>query len=299
MRILIVGGGGMVGGDAAIRLQSLGHDVEIASRSAPQATTPMAKMPFHTLDYVNDTPDAAWLGGYDAIVFAAGNDIRHIPKDGDPDKHWHRVNSEAVPAFAKAAKAAGVKTFILIGSFYPQAAPHLLGKIPYVDSRDAADRGTRALADDSFKVIVLNAPYIIGHVDGLVQPGFTAFVNWATGKSPVPRFMIPGGVNVITATTLTDAIVGALNGGQNGKAYLIGDENLSFQDYFGGYFRHAGDANPLEVRNEEHPFARDASIFWGRGNDLFYDPDPAEVAELGYRRNDVDRAQKEIVEAYK
>jgi nucleoside-diphosphate-sugar epimerase len=300
MNILVVGGTGMVGGDAAIRLKSMGHNVEIASRKPAAETTPMATMPFHAIDYVNDTPDKELLSRFDVVVFAAGNDVRHIPRDGNAHDHWDRVNSKAVPAFAALAKAAGVKIFILIGSFYPQAAPQLIERNAYVASRLAADEGVRALADDSFRAITLNAPYIIGHVEGLVQPGAQAFVLWATGRLPqIPRFTIPGGVNVISTTTLTDAIVGAIERGQNGKAYLIGDQNMTYQDYFGGYFRAAGDTEPLEVRDEEHPFASHDSVLAGRGSSIYYEPDPAEVSELGYRRNDVARTFAQIVAAYR
>jgi dihydroflavonol-4-reductase len=300
MRILVVGGTGMVGGDAAIRLNSLGHEVEIGARKPAPDTTAMASMPFHVVNYVNDTPDVALLSRFDAVLFAAGNDVRHIPRDDDPDAHWARVNSQAIPAFAAAAKAAGVKVFVLIGSFYPQAAPQLLGRNAYVDSRLAADKGVRALADEDFRAVVLNAPFIIGHVDGLDQPGARAYAHWALGRLPqIPRWTIAGGVNVISTSTLTDAIVGALERGQNGKAYLIGDRNMSFQDYFGSYLRAAGDAAPLEVRDAPHPLLGGAAILAGRGSTIYYEPDPAEVAELDYRRDDVDRTIDEIVAAYR
>jgi nucleoside-diphosphate-sugar epimerase len=300
MRIVVVGGTGMVGGDAAIRLRSLGHEVEIGARKPAAETTAMATMPFHTVDYVNDEPDTDMLARFDAVLFAAGNDVRHIPRDGNPDAHWDRVNAQAVPAFAAAAKRAGVGVFILIGSFYPQAAPHLLGRNAYVDSRLAADEGVRALADERFRVVVLNAPFIIGHVDGLDQPGARAYADWALGRLPqIPRWTIAGGVNVISTTTLSDAIVGALDRGRSGKAYLIGDRNMSFQAYFGSYLRAAGDTAPLDVRDEPHPLLGDSAILAGRGSTIYYEPDPAEVAELAYRRDDVDRTIDEIVAAYR
>ncbi|RYG29016.1 MAG: NAD(P)-dependent oxidoreductase, partial [Burkholderiales bacterium] len=227
MRILIVGGTGMVGGDAALRLADLGHDVTIASRKPLPGGSRLGDMPFERVDYVNDAADMAMLARFDAVVFAAGNDVRHKPKDAERDDWWAKANSLSIPRFAEAARDAGVQHFILIGSFYPQAAPQLLGKNAYVDSRAAADEGVRALADDSFRAIVLNAPYIVGHVEGLEQPGARRFTDWALGRKDAPKTAIPGGVNVISTSTLTDAIVGALERGQNGKAYLIGDQNMS------------------------------------------------------------------------
>ena len=40
MKILIVGGTGLIGGHAALHLQSLGHEITIAARNPPPAATP-------------------------------------------------------------------------------------------------------------------------------------------------------------------------------------------------------------------------------------------------------------------
>jgi nucleoside-diphosphate-sugar epimerase len=296
MKILVVGGTGLIGGHAALRLKSVGHDVEITARKPAAAGSALTELPFHRIDYVNEPADHDLLARFAAVVFAAGNDVRHIPRDGDEDTHWRRANSEAVPRVLAAAKQAGVRHAILIGSFYPQAAPHLIAKNSYIASRLAADEGARALADETFHVVVLNAPFVIGHVPGLVVPVCQAMANWALGRIPgVERFAVAGGVNVISTDTLTDAIVGALAHGRNGKAYLIGDENLTFRDYFGLFFKAAGDLDPLDVRDQEHPFLPDSAILAGRGRTIFYETLPAEVAELNYRQHDVARTIAMIV----
>lgn len=300
MRILIAGGTGMVGGDAALRLADLGHEVTIGARKPLAGESRLAAMPFVRVDYVNDEPDAAMLARFDAVIFAAGNDPRHVPGGEDVQGWWHKANTLAVPRYAKAARDAGVRHFVLIGSFYPQAAPHLLGTNAYIDSRLGADEGVRALASDTFHVVVLNAPFIVGHVDGVEQPGARAYTDWAMGRLPqVPLAMIPGGVNVISAASLTDAIVGALDRGTNGKAYLVGDENMTFKAYLETYFRAAGNPVDLALQDESHPMLGEGSVLGGIGSTLWYDPDPAEVAQLGYRRNDVARAIAEIVDAYR
>lgn len=290
----------MVGGDAALRLADMGHEVTLASRKPLSGESRLASMPFERVDYVNEEPDAGMLSRFDAVIFAAGNDPRHVPKGETVDNWWRKANTLAVPRFARAARDAGVRHFILIGSFYPQAAPHLLGANPYIDSRLGADEGVRALASEAFHVVVLNAPFIVGHVEGVVQPGAQAYTNWACGKMPqVPLTMIPGGVNVISTATLTDAIVGALERGENGKAYLVGDENLTFKQYLEMYFRAAGNPVDLVLDETPHPMLGTGSVLGGIGSTLWYDPDPTEVEQLGYRRNDVERAIGELVDAYR
>lgn len=299
MKILIVGGTGMIGAHAALRLRDAGHAVVIAARKpAPEGSAP-AQLPFKALDYVNDTPDTAWLSQFDAVVFTAGNDVRHVPEGSSMDAHWERANSEAVPRFLAQVKAAGVPQAILIGSFYPQAAPHLVAGNPYIASRKAADERSRALADDTFRIVSLNAPIVLGHVPGVPTPAYEAYVLWAQGLLPgAERFAIAGGCNVIGCDTLTDAIVAALDRGRNGKAYLIGDENLTWKRYLELFLEAVGDTTPLEVRDQEHPLLPDFMLFAGRGGSIYYDVDPVDMEELGYRRNDVARTAKLIADAY-
>jgi len=298
MKILVVGGAGMIGGHAALHLKARGHEVTIAGRNPPAAGTPLGELPFLRVDYVAMEYDRAALAGFDALVFAAGNDIRHVP-EGTDDAHWEAVNTIGVPRFFEAAKAAGIGRAVNVGSFYPQAAPALIETNAYVRSRKGADDGVSALANGDFRAMSINAPFVLGSVPGLVVPMFAAYVAFAEGKlASIPEFVPPGGTNFISTRSLSEAIEGGLECGETGASYLVGDENLSFQDYFGGFFEAVGRDKP-PVRDEEHPMLPDSALFFGRGNMLYYEPDAATVALLGYRRNDVTPAIREIVAQYR
>ena len=300
MNILVVGGTGLIGGHAALHLTALGYRVTIAARKPPAANTPLAQLPFLALDYIADAENPKPLIGYDALVFAAGNDVRHVPPGGDEASHWQRANVEGVPRFFASAREAGIGCAVHIGSFYPQAAPHLVERNAYVRGRKLADQGVRALASDTFRVCSLNAPFVSGTVSGLVVPGLQAHANYALGRIPqIPPFAMPGGVNFISTQSLSEAVAGALARCENGKAYLIGDENLSFADYFGTLFEAGGRAEPLPVLDQEHPMLPDSVLYAGRGGTVYYEPDPTETALLGYRRNDMRRTLREIVEFYR
>lgn len=299
MNILIVGGTGLIGGHAALHLAALGHRVTLAARRPAAAGTPLGELPFLAIDYLAGDHRAA-LRVFDAVVFAAGNDIRHLPPGGDEAAHWQRANVEGVPRFFAQARDAGVRRAVLIGSFYPQAAPALVERSAYVRGRKLADEGARALAAVDFQVCSLNAPFVAGVVPGLVVPGLKAHANYALGRIPgIPAFAMPGGVNFISTLSLSEAVAGALARGENGKAYLVGDENLSFLDYFGTYFEAAGRTEPLPVIDQEHPLLPDLALYAGRGGTVYYEPDPEETALLGYRRNDMRRCLREIVEFYR
>lgn len=299
MKILVVGGTGLIGGHAALHLAELGHPVTIAARKPAANTTPMARLPLLQGDYLADDFPAEKLAGFDTLIFAAGNDIRHVPPGTDEAAHWQRANIEGVPNFFRKARDAGIGQAIYIGSFYPQAAPQTIEKSSYVRGRKLADDGARALNTRDFRVCSINAPFVAGIVPGLVVPGFAAHVAYAQGRIPqVPAFAPPGGVNFISTTSLSEAIAGALVRGEPGRAYLVGDENLSFAEYFGEFFHAAGRKEPLDVVDREHPLLPDSVLYAGRGASIYYEPNPEEVNLLGYRRNDVRRTLQEIAGYY-
>lgn len=297
MKILIVGGTGLIGGRAAIHLSNLGHDITIASRNPPGADTPMAAMPFLQGNYIEDDFTTEQLAGFDALVFAAGQDTRHVAPGTDAAAHWERGNVEAVPRFFERARDSGIGTAVYIGSFYPQAAPHLVAGNPYISARERTDIAVRALNRPDFRVVSLNPPFMIGTVPGIALKGFQRLTDFAQGKLPdIPLQAPPGGVNYMSIQSLAEAIAGALERGEGGKAYLVGDENISFHDYFQRYFRAVGNDSPIPLVDEPHPLAGN---FAGHGGTIYFDPDPQEAAFLGYSLGVMDRTIGEITAQYR
>lgn len=298
MKILIVGGTGMIGGHAALHLKGEGHEVTLAARKPAAASTPMASLPTVLGDYTKGDFREKDLAPFDAILFAAGNDIRHIPKDVDEQAFWERTQIRGVPEFVAAAGRAGVRRVVQLGSYYHQVMPHLIDENSYVRARHLADEGARALATADFNVSTLNPPSIVGAIPGVPARRYETLVAWAKGERPdIPDFAPAGGTNYMSVRSLCEAISGAFRNAESGRAYLIGDENLTFRQFFQKIFDAVGSKRVLVERNEEHPLLPDAFIVPGRGKILAYEPDPAETALLGYRRGDIDRAVAEVVAA--
>lgn len=298
MKILIVGGTGMIGGHAAAYLQAQGNAVTLAARKPAPAGTPMASMPVLVGDYSRGTFTERDLEPFDAIVFAAGQDIRHIPKGADEADFWRVMQIEGVPNFAALAKRAGVRRFVQLGSYYHQVMPHLVETNAYVRARSLADEGARAHASAGFNVSTLNPPSIVGAIPGIPARRYETLTAWAKGERPeIPDYAPAGGTNYMSVRSLSEAIWGALQRAESGRAYLIGDANLTFRDFFQKIFDAVGSERRLVERDEEHPLLPDAFIVPGRGVVLAYEPDPADTALLGYRRGDVDRAVAEVVAA--
>ena len=298
MKILVVGGSGALGGHAALHLASKGHQVTIGARNRPHPDTPMAAMPFLQGDYVAGDFTPERLRGFDWVLFAAGNDPRHVPPGDDFEAHLYKANHEAVPAFFAACREAGIKRAVQLGSYYHQAAPALVAGNRYIQSRKAACEGARREGRPGFDVISVNAPFMVGSVPGLASAIFQPYVQWAKGQIPIEPFGPAGGTNFMSFRSLSEAIEGAFERGEPGTAYLVGDEDLSFAQYFQLFFEAAGNPAKVGERDEEHPMLPDIAIPQGRGNWVRVDPDPTDVARLGYRRGDIRNAIGDLVEQF-
>jgi dihydroflavonol-4-reductase len=294
-KILVVGGTGLTGAHAALHLKSAGHNVTLQSRSVP---TLECLQDFEHIagNYVDDSLSVDALRGFDQLVFAAGADIRQLPPGEDDAAFFDRVNTQAIPRFFSRARDAGITKAVYIGTYYPQVAPARIEDSAYVRSRHLADEGLRALNTESFNVCSLNAPFILGYVPGMTLPHLEVLVQYAAGRlDGVPQLAPAGGVNHISSKSMSEAIEGALERGVGGKAYLVGDENLSWKDYLQMYFEAVGNPTDLEVTTDEHPLFPDMILYAGRNAVISYEPDNG---ELGYSRNNVRATIDQLVQAY-
>jgi nucleoside-diphosphate-sugar epimerase len=289
MKVLVVGGTGLIGGEIALYLQKAGHHVTIMSRK-PTAVPGLADMPFLQGDYISDDFSDGRLKGFDWLVFSAAADIRNLPIDGSvtPEQFYTRANDEAVPRFFESARQAGIHRAVMIGTFYPQVAPQQIGICPYVTSRHNTDVQVRALSSKRFNVCALNAPFVLGHIKGLDVPHISALAEYARGNLPgLPVFAPRGGTNHISSRSLAQAALNALNNGESGKAYLVGDENYSWKEYLELWFAAVGNPVVLEVRDDDHPLFPNVIMFAGPGATVSYEPDAQDMAVLGYARNQI------------
>lgn len=298
MKVLVVGGTGLIGGEIALYLNGKGHDVTLMSRN--KSTVPaLAELNFLQGDYINDPVDDGRLQGFDWLVFSAAADIRNIPQDGSvsPEAFYSEANDAAVPRFFAAAKQAGIKRSVYIGTFYPQVAPERIGQCPYVTSRHNTDEAVRALSDSDFNVCCLNAPFVLGHIPGLDIDYIQGMVAYAKGQlAELPVFAPVGGSNHISARSIAQASLSALEKGSSGKAYLLGDENFSWKEYLELWFELAGNPQTLQVKEDDHPILPNVIMFAGVGATVSYQPEDTDL--LAYDRQQMRGMIKEIINAY-
>jgi nucleoside-diphosphate-sugar epimerase len=294
MKTLIVGGTGLIGNHVADLLTSQGHEVVIGARRKPAADSPVAAYPVLLGDYAADEYSEADLESFDAVVFAAGQDVRHADAAEQTDEFWARQQSEGVPRFFALAKRAGVRRGIQIGSYYHMCRPELVDRVPYVRARKLADERSRQLADADFNVSTLNASTVMGPG----QRNLRLLLQWARGEliGTIPDFAPNSSTNFISVRSVAEAVHGALEKAEPGAAYLLGDENHSYRDYFQLVFDLSGGGRTLtDVRDESHPFV--AEMIVPRGMSTTFDAQPAADA-LGFRLNDVRDSLAFAIAAY-
>lgn len=301
MKILVVGGTGMIGGHAALHLRSQGHQVTISGRRAPTEVAALVEIPFLQGNYLRGDITVEQLAHFEAVVFAAGSDVRHVPEGQGADEHYLQANGKAVPAFARLAREAGVRVFVHIGSVYPHIVPDAVRSGPYVRSRELAAEGVAALATRDFHACSIDPPIVVGTVPGMKSPMLEAYMQYAEGNLPIPPFAPAGGLNFISTQSLSEAIAGAIENSEtvSGRSILVGDENMTYAEYLEMFFHAVGNPQKLPVLDQDHPLMPRSTLYAG-DRVVTYEPDAADVAALGgYRRNDIRSAVSEIASQHR
>ncbi len=191
------------------------------------------------------------LAGAGAVVHCAA----HVEEWG-PYKTFYDVNVTGTERLLAAAKAAGVKRFIHIGTeaalFHGQAmadidetyplAPH--SPFPYSRTKALAEIAVAAANDPAhgFETIILRPRMIWGEGDKTLLPAVIAMAE--AGK-----FIWVDGGAAMTSTTHIDnlvaAILLALTKGRAGEAYFVVDgPPVRFRDFLTRYLAGAGVALP-------------------------------------------------------
>lgn len=298
MKVLVVGGSGLIGGEIALQLNQKGHEVTIMARKPPTAAA-LKALNFLPGDYLHAEIDKTQLAAFDWLVFSAAADIRNLPLDGSAtDKEFYtQVNDIAVPRFIQAAKNAGIQKVVYIGTFYPQVAPQQIGSCPYVTSRHNTCESILALADDNFDVCAINAPFVLGYIEGLPIPHITALIDYAKGNIEGLKAFAPvGGTNHITSQSMAEATLNCFEHGESGHAYLVGDENYSWQEYLTLWFNAVGNPQDLPTLEDEHPMIPYVIQFAGPGATISYEPDTKTMADLAYSRHQIKDLIKKIAD---
>ena len=287
MKTLVVGGAGFVGSATTLHLHDKGHEVTIMSRSRPKPGSRLDELPFVAGNYIEDDfSDGRMLEGYDWLVFCAGSDMGNYSEGaaGSQAEFFEKANVEALPRFFEAAKRAGIRRSVYMGSWYSYVAPQVIERNAYVRSRHLSDAAIRALSSPDFNVCSCALPWIVGHTPGVAVAHWDAVTKLAMGKREgVPEVAPVGGANFMSSHSIAQCMLSGLERGESGKSYLVGDENMSWKDFFELWFAEAGRPRDLPVARG-NLLVPDFTLDYLDFGSTDYEPPATETALLGYDR---------------
>ena len=234
MNILMIGGTGLLGSEAAAELIRRGHRVKtISLPPIPAGAVLPQDMQISFGNYMDMPDDAlrAHLQGCEGLVFAAGVDER-VEGPSPIYEFFQKYNSTPLERLLRLAKEAGVRHVVVCGSYFAYFAKQwpaleLTRWHPYIRSRIDQETMALSFADDTFSVGILELPYIFGTQPGR-KPVWVFLVDIIRGMKGA-TFYPKGGTAMVTVRQVGQAIAGALERTQKGQCWPIGYENLTWK----------------------------------------------------------------------
>ena len=237
MRVFVTGGSGFVGGHAIEALRAAGHEVYALARSASSATK-VASFGATPVEGELGAVRTEALAGMDAVIHAAA----HVEAWG-PWELFERVNVEGTRQLLDAARTAGVRRFVHIGTEAGLFAGDSLVDIdeeqpyparqryPYSASKAAAERLVLAGDDPAgLRTIVLRPRLVWGPRDTSVGAAIERMAkdgSWMWMDGGRPR------TSTCHVDNLCAGIVAALAAEGGGRSYFLADEGeRSLRSFF-------------------------------------------------------------------
>ena len=235
MKVLMIGGTGLLGSQAARELIARGHSVHsIALPPLPEGALlpPSMTLTLKNSNEMSDDELKALFAGMDGFIFAAGVDER-VEGPAPIYDFYKKYNITPLERMLRLAKESGVKHAVIAGSYFSYFARKwpdmdLTRWHPYIRSRIDQEAMAFSFADESFDVSVLELPYIFGAQKGR-KPVWVFLVEMLLGMKGAilyPR----GGTTMVTVKQVGQAFAGALERGRGANAYPIGWFNLTWRE---------------------------------------------------------------------
>lgn len=173
------------------------------------------------------------LNDFDTLIYALGPDDRVIPNIPAYRFFYNKLVIEA-KRVCKLAKSVGVKRCIVMNSYFAYFDKEMNGVLsmhhPYIHARVEQQKEIFELGvTDQFDVMMMELPYIFGTMP-YRKPLWKDYFLSHFDNSKKVYFPKGGGTAVIDIIDVAKAIVAVAYNGENGKAYFIGEENMTFKE---------------------------------------------------------------------
>lgn len=251
-KILITGGTGFLGTHIVRQFLDAGEkNLRVMASSVPVWMQDEAvEACVGSVTDANDVAEA--VKGVSVIYHLAGK----VSRDNDDAAQMNSIHVQGTRILCEAAKEAGVKTFILASSSgtiavteeaevvdetYPPPMD-LISRFSYYASKFYQERtAIRDFDGKGLKLVILNPSLLLGTGDERLS-STKPVLDFLARKVP---FTPSGGLNFVDARDTALAFINAAEKGRHQEKYLIGTENMKFEEFFGRLERLSGIAAPM------------------------------------------------------
>lgn len=239
-KIFILGGAGFLGYHTVKEAVNRGYSVktvDIVELPENLKFKEEDKVEFIITNFFNlsDQEIIAMLKDCDGFVYAGGVDERIVPEK-PARKFFYEKNVLPTQRLARLAKEAGVKNFVVFGSYTAEFGEnnaelreYNYHKEPYVETRLLQEKLAMYGGEGSMNVSVLRLPYIFGTMEGKI-PLWSMFVDMLRGQDFMP--VTSGGAATVTAKQVGQAAISALENGQHRRTYPLATGYISYEDFY-------------------------------------------------------------------
>ena len=234
-KIFVLGGTGFLGYYTVKELLSKGYQVKTIALP-PMPTDDLLPTEVEcSLGNINELTDdevRELLKDCEGFIYAAGADERVVPQK-PATKFFYEANVLPTQRLARLAKEAGIKKFVVFGSYFAEFAERLpeynLRSQAYPNNRLLQEQIAFAEGEGSMVVTSLRLPYIFGTIPGRT-PLWKMYTDQIKGKPVFPA--LKGGTAVVTVEQVAEAAVGAMENGEHRHTYAISAYNMKFQEFY-------------------------------------------------------------------
>ncbi len=308
-KIFVLGGTGLLGLQTIHMLLERNYEVAtIARNSKVMSELLPEQVTQRTVADINEMPDdevLKMLEGTYAFMYAAGLDERTLP-EAPAARFYYEQNVLPTQRLANLARRAGVKKFVIYGSYHIHSAelwPELeLDEQPYVETRRLQEKIAMLEGEGEMDVMSLRLPYIFGTIPHRT-PLWKSFFPSVKGEEHVE---VPlGGTAMVTTKQVAEAAVCAMEHGEHRGTYAISGINMKYKEFYQMIADSLGQHNtviepvsveklkPNAVETDEKikSSGKEFAIHMAKqtelqGKDVFIDPKET-MSILGYEEDDV------------
>ncbi|MBP2000089.1 nucleoside-diphosphate-sugar epimerase [Paenibacillus shirakamiensis] len=233
--VFVLGGTGFLGYFTVKELIKRGYEVSTISRHEMPTENLLPSEVKHRVGNIHEMSDEdirGMLEGVDGFIYAAGVDERTLP-EAPAMKFFYEANVLPTQRIARLATQAGVKKFVILGSYFAHFAEAWtdipLKENAYPRSRLLQEEVAYMEGIGKMDVMSIRLPYIFGVMPGRM-PLWTRFIERVRDQASVP--VLGGGTAMVTAQQVAEAAVGAMEHGEHGGKYAICGLNMKHSEFY-------------------------------------------------------------------